>query len=71
MAHGKRILVTGGAGYLGSITVPELLAAGHAVTVLDSFMFRQMPFGHVCHAPGLSIVRGDAREVSVLKPLVR
>src|SRR5215475_4687001 len=71
MAGAKNILVTGGAGYLGSILVPELLAAGHAVTVLDSFMFRQLPFGHVCHEPGLSIARGDAREVSILKPLVR
>jgi nucleoside-diphosphate-sugar epimerase len=69
-ADAKRILVTGGAGYLGSIVVPELLAAGHSVTVLDSFMFRQMPFGHICHESGLTIVRGDAREVSNLKPLV-
>lgn len=71
MTGAKRILVTGGAGYLGSILVPELLAAGHSVTVLDSFMFRQMPFGHICHEPGLTIVRGDAREVSSLEPLVR
>ena len=71
MAGAKNILVTGGAGYLGSILVPELLAAGHAVTVLDSFMFRQTPFGHVCHVPGLSIVRGDAREAATLRPLVQ
>jgi len=71
MTAARQILVTGGAGYLGSILVPELLAAGHAVTVLDSFMFRQMPFGHICHEPGLTILRGDAREASTLAPLVK
>lgn len=65
------ILVTGGAGYLGSILVPELLNLGHAVTVLDNFMFRQQPFGHVCHAPNLKIVRGDARDAACLMPLVK
>jgi nucleoside-diphosphate-sugar epimerase len=71
MGGARNILVTGGAGYLGSILVPELLAAGHAVTVLDSFMFRQMPLGHVCHEPCLNIVRGDAREPAALRPLVQ
>ena len=65
------ILITGGAGYLGSIMTPALLAAGHRVTVLDNFMFRQAPFGHVCHEAGFNIVRGDARDAAVLKPLVK
>src|SRR5947207_701614 len=65
------ILVTGGAGYLGSILVPDLLSRGHRVTVLDNFMFRQMPFGHVCHEQGLEIVRGDARDADTLRPLLK
>lgn len=65
------ILVTGGAGYLGSILVPALLEAGHRVTVLDNFMFRQTPLSHVCADPSFSVVRGDARDEAVLRPLVR
>ena len=65
-----KILVTGGAGYLGSTMVPELLAAGHEVTVLDSFMFRQASLNHVCHHPKFSVVKGDIRIESTLKPLL-
>lgn len=65
------ILVTGGAGYLGSILVPALLGAGHRVTVLDNFMFRQTPLSYVCADPNFSVVRGDARDEAVLRPLVR
>ena len=69
MAHD--ILVTGGAGYLGSTLVPELLAAGHRVTVLDNFMFRQGSLNHVCNHPHFSVVKGDIRIESVLAPLLK
>jgi nucleoside-diphosphate-sugar epimerase len=69
MAHD--ILVTGGAGYLGSTLVPELLAAGHRVTVLDSFMFRQGSLNHVCNHPHFSVVKGDIRIESTVAPLLK
>jgi nucleoside-diphosphate-sugar epimerase len=65
------ILVTGGAGYLGSTMVPDLLAAGHKVTVLDNFMFRQNSLNHVCHHPNFSVVKGDIRTEKTIAPLLK
>ena len=65
------ILVTGGAGYLGSTMVPDLLHAGHKVTVLDNFMFQQSSLNHVCSNPNFSIIKGDIRIESVLSPLLK
>lgn len=65
------ILVTGGAGYLGSIMVPDLLDAGHNVTVLDNFMFRQSSLNHACHNPNFSVVKGDIRVENVIAPLIK
>jgi nucleoside-diphosphate-sugar epimerase len=65
------ILVTGGAGYLGSILVPELLAAGHRVTVLDNFMFRQASLNHVCNNANFQVVKGDIRIEATLAPLLK
>lgn len=64
------ILVTGGAGYLGSTLTSALLAAGHRVTVLDNFMFGQAPLNHLCADPCFEVRRGDARDPEVLKPLL-
>ena len=65
-----KILVTGGAGYLGSTMVPDLLAAGHEVTVLDNFMYKQNSLAHVCHYPSFKVVRGDIRIESIVRPLI-
>lgn len=65
------ILVTGGAGYLGSTLVPALLDLGHKVTVLDSFMFGQDSLSHVCANKAFQAVRGDARSEAILKPLLK
>jgi nucleoside-diphosphate-sugar epimerase len=64
------ILVTGGAGYIGSIIVPALLAEGHDVTVLDSFMYRQASLLDCCHDKKLTIIRGDVRDNTLLSKLV-
>lgn len=65
------ILVTGGAGYLGSVLVPELLNAGHDVTVLDNFMFSQNPLMDCCYLDGFNVVRGDVRDENLIKNLCK
>ena len=65
-----KILITGGAGYLGSILTPTLLAQGHEVTVLDNFYFNQNSLMDCCGNEKFSVVRGDCREESLMKPLI-
>ncbi len=65
------VLVTGGAGYLGSTLVPELLGAGHRVTVVDNVMYEASSLNAVYHHPNFSVVRGDIRVESTVLPLYR
>lgn len=65
------ILITGGAGYIGSTLAPALLAAGHRVAVLDNFLFGQASLNQLCSDPNFEVHRGDAREAAVLEPLLR
>ena len=65
-----RILITGGAGYIGSVLVPELLARGYHVTVLDNFMFRQNSLTDCCRYADFEVVRGDCRDEGLMKKLV-
>jgi nucleoside-diphosphate-sugar epimerase len=67
MPSPKKILVTGGAGYIGSVLVPELLRAGHEVTVIDNFLYNQGSLLDVCNFKTLTVVRADARDEVVVK----
>ena len=64
------ILVTGGAGYIGSILLQRLLDRGHSVTVLDNFMFGQTSLNHLCHYSALNIINGDVRNEALVKNLL-
>jgi nucleoside-diphosphate-sugar epimerase len=65
-----RILVTGGAGYIGSVLVPALLRRGHHVTVLDNLLYSQISLLGAVSQPGFEFVFGDARDETVLRKLL-
>ncbi len=67
----ERVLVTGGAGYIGGILVPLLLEKGYEVTVLDSFGHGANTLASSCAHPRFDAVRGDVRDARVLEPLAR
>ena len=65
------ILVTGGAGYIGSILVPNLLNEGHNVTVLDNFMYGQTSLNQLCANKKFNVYNGDVRLKHDLFPLLK
>lgn len=66
----ENILVTGGAGYIGSILVPELLKKGYRVTVVDNFMYNQISLLECCYDKNMEVVRGDARDKDLIKKFI-
>jgi len=67
MAKPTKVLIPGGAGYLGSVLSPFLLTEGFEVTVLDSFLFQQNSLMDCCGFDGFRILRGDVRDERLLK----
>ncbi|HRY28819.1 MAG TPA: NAD(P)-dependent oxidoreductase [Elusimicrobiota bacterium] len=66
-----KILITGGAGYIGSVLTRVLLDNGYRVTVLDAFKFRQPSLLDCCAEPSFEVVRGDCRDERTLKDLLK
>lgn len=68
--HTRTILVTGAAGYIGSVLVPELLARDFSVIAVDGFIYGQTSLLDCCHNERLTIIRGDVRDTTLMRKLV-
>ena len=66
----EKILITGGAGYLGSTLTEVLLLKGYQVTVLDSLVYKQLSLTSFCHNKNFKLVVGDVRDYQLLSDLV-
>jgi len=66
-----KVLITGGAGYIGSVLTPLLLGEGHSVTILDNFLFNQPTLMDSCINPNFAIVRGDCRDKNLMSKLMK
>jgi len=67
----SRVLLLGGAGYLGSVLVAKLMASGRRVRVLDSFMFGEHSLDQFRRNPKCELVRGDVRDVGIVVKCMR
>ena len=66
-----KILVTGGAGYIGSVLVPYLLKSGHSIIAIDNFMYNQTSLLDCCNDKNLIIIRGDARDKNLISKCLK
>jgi len=67
----KNILITGGAGYIGSMLTPFLLQKGYHVTVLDNFMFNQTGINQLCMNKNFQVIKDDIRNFNNIKKIIK
>ena len=65
----QQILITGGAGYVGSVLVPKLLRADYDVKVLDLYIYGEYVFDSVKNHPRLEEIKGDIRDKDLLEEI--
>ena len=66
----QKVLVTGGAGYVGSVLVPKLLKAGYQVKVIDLYLYGENVLEAVKNDPGLEQIKGDIRDRALLEKIM-
>ncbi len=67
----KSILITGGAGYIGSILCTELVKLGHKVTVIDLLKYNENSLSHLYFYKNFQLINGDSRKKLIMKKLIR
>lgn len=67
----KNILITGGAGYIGSVLCTELVKLGFNVTVLDKLIFKKDSLAHLYSNNNFKLIKGDIRDKSLLKKVIK
>ncbi len=63
----SRILITGAAGYLGSVLCEHLLREGYRVVAVDNLLYNQHSLFHLCANPAFDFIRGDARDETLMR----
>ena len=67
----SKILITGGAGYIGSVLSTELINQGHSVTVLDLLKYERSALNHLYCKKNFNLIHGDVRNSKIIKPLLK